>query len=213
MYGDPPWKLLAGPGRHPDKHYRTMKFKDLLAMGPAVAELAHPEGCRFVFWTTAPFLEKAFQFMRACGFRYSTCRVWAKLWPKEDGLFIFPDSMSRGTGYESIDDREFLIIAKRGRPERIPPGKQPRGLFFGRRTKKHSEKPEFVRDELRRMFAGPRLELFSRHEREDWMMWGEEVGKLDEAEAVRPGRGPARVWSASSRAGSPYGSRTGGASR
>lgn len=179
---------MAGPGRHPDRHYLTMKFKELLAL--PVAELGHPEGNRLVMWATAPFLRKAFILGETWGYRYSTTRVWGKLWPREDQLFIYADSLARGTAYEAIDDREFLIIFKRGKPERIPPGKQPRGLFFGRRAD-HSEKPALVRDELRRLFAGPRLELFSRHEVEGWTMWGNQVGKLDDKK-VRPGAAPRR---------------------
>jgi N6-adenosine-specific RNA methylase IME4 len=191
IYLDPAWKFVAGPGRAP--RYKTMPFKQLLDLARQIPALAHPDGCRMVLWVTRPFLEKGLQFMRAAGFRYSTCRTWAKLWPAEDGLFVMPDSLARGTGYEVIDDSEIIIIAKRGRPERVPPGKQPRGVFYAQRTHVHSEKPELVRDELRRMFGGPRLELFARHEREGWTSWGNEVGKLDARPSIRSRGNPARV--------------------
>lgn len=179
IYADPAWKFSSGKSRNPSNHYPTMTIPEIAAL--PVKDLAHPDGCRLLMWATAPILLLPFgprEVMRAWGFRYSTARVWRKLWPKEDGLFHYADSQSRGTGYEATGDWEILIIGKRGKPESIR-GRPPRGLVSARRYKEHSRKPDIFRDEIKRLFEGPRVELFCRHEHEGWDVWGNETRKFN----------------------------------
>lgn len=177
ILADPPWKFAAGPSRNPSRHYACMPLDEIKAL--PVGALAHPEGCRLFLWTTMPFLERSFEVLRAWRFRYSTARVWCKLWPKEDGAILFPDSFARGTGYEVIGNAEILLIAKRGRP-RPPRGRKPSSLIFAQR-REHSRKPDLVRDELATLFEGPRCELFARSTRPGWDAWGNETDKFGEA--------------------------------
>jgi N6-adenosine-specific RNA methylase IME4 len=180
IYADPPWKFSAGPNKNPSRHYPTMPLKAIAAL--PVKEMAHPEGCRLLMWVTPPILLLPFgprEVMTAWGFRYSTIRTWAKLYPKEDGAFIYPGSISRGSGYEVSGDAEFLVIGKRGRPQRIQ-GAKPRGLFYGRR-REHSRKPDFIRDEICALFEGPRIELFARSRHPGFDAWGDEVDKFQVA--------------------------------
>lgn len=175
LYADPPWKFSSGPSKNPRRHYPVMTVAEIAAL--PVRALAHPEGCRLLMWITMPHLMAAPKVLAAWGFRYSTARVWAKLWPSEDEMFVYPDSLSRGTGYEVIGNCEVLIIAKRGRPQRVANPK-PASLFFARR-REHSRKPDMVRDDIARLFAGPRAELFARSHHEGWDAWGLEVEKFD----------------------------------
>jgi N6-adenosine-specific RNA methylase IME4 len=178
ILADPPWKFSSGPSRNPRNHYPTMTIEEIKAL--PVKDLAHPEGCRLLMWITMPLAHRIQEIIGAWGFRYSTARVWAKLWPSEDEMFLYPDSLARGTGYEVVGNCEMLVIAKRGRPERVPPGKQPASLFFARR-RQHSRKPELIRTQMAALFDGPRCELFSRSPAPGWDAWGNETAKFVEA--------------------------------
>lgn len=178
---DPPWKFSSGPSRNPRNHYPTMTIDEIKAL--PVRDLAHPEGCRLLMWITMPLANRIDEILRAYGFRYSTSRVWAKLWPSEDEMFLFPDSLARGTGYEVVGNCELLVIAKRGRPARIPPGKQPASLFFARR-REHSRKPDCLRDEIAKLFDGPRCELFARSGHPGFESFGNETDKFPRLEAA-----------------------------
>ncbi len=179
ILADPAWRFSSGPNKNPERHYRTMPIREIAKL--PVRDLAHPDGCRLLLWATPPILLLPFgprEVMAAWGFRYSTVRVWGKLWPREDEMFIYPDSWSRGPGYETTGDAEFLIIGKRGRPQSLRTVAKPRGLFFARR-REHSRKPDLIRDEIAQLFDGPRCELFSRSSHPGFDAWGHELGKFD----------------------------------
>lgn len=171
---DPAWHFSSGPSRNPRNHYPTMRIPEIAAL--PVAGLAHPEGARLFMWATMPILPKAVEVMSAWGFRYSTARIWAKLWPSEDEMFIYPDSLAKGTGYEVIGNCEILLIGKRGRPQSIK-GKKPASLFFARR-REHSRKPDTFRNEVAQMFDGPRCELFAREPHPGFELWGNQTTKF-----------------------------------
>ncbi|MFH1557720.1 MAG: MT-A70 family methyltransferase, partial [Pseudomonadota bacterium] len=175
---DPPWEFKAGKKSRP-QHYGRMSVADICAL--PVRDLVHPDGARLLLWTTFPMLQQSFEVMRAWGFRYSTGRVWAKLWPSEDGMFLYPDSFAQGTGYEVIGNCEILLIGKRGRPQPII-GKKPASLFFARR-REHSRKPDCFMDEVTRLFEGPRLEMFARERRPGWDAFGNQTEKFTEVAA------------------------------
>lgn len=179
IYADPPWKFSSGPSKNPSRHYPTMSVEEICDL--PVRDLAHPDGCRLLMWITVPLLHRMPDVLRAWGFRYSTSRVWAKLWPREDEMFIYPDSIARGSGYEVIGNAEMLVIAKRGRAPPIV-GRKPASLFFGRR-REHSRKPDLVRDEALRIYPGPHAELFCRHTHPGWDTFGNETTKFN-AEAA-----------------------------
>lgn len=174
VLADPPWRFSAGQSRNPGRHYPTMRVEEIAAL--PVSELAHPEGCRLFLWITMPLLNRLPEILAAWHFRYSTARVWAKLWPSEDAMFLYPDSLARGTGYEVIGNCELLVIAKRGRVQRIA-GKKPASLFFARR-REHSRKPDIVRDEIAAKFDGPRCELFARSGHPAFEAFGNETTKF-----------------------------------
>lgn len=174
LYIDPAWKFSAGKSRNPSNHYRTMPLREIMAL--PVPALFHPEGCRVALWVTVPHLENGFKTLKAWGLRYSSARFWVKLWPDEDQMFIYPDSIARGTGYEIANDTEVLLIGKFGRPEKAPNPK-PRNSFYGQR-REHSRKPDHIRDWLARTYKGPRAELFARTETPGWAAWGDQVGRF-----------------------------------
>lgn len=182
IYCDPPTKFSAGPAKNPANHYPTMRLEDIAAL--PVGDLAHPEGCRLCLWTTPPLLlhpKGPAAMLKAWGFKYSTVRVWQKLRRSEGGLFVYNNSQNRGPGYETTGDAEFLIIAKRGRPESLIRRAKPRGLV-SYPLREHSRKPDEIRAELAQLFAGPRVELFTRQRFPGWEPWGLEIDKFEAAE-------------------------------
>jgi N6-adenosine-specific RNA methylase IME4 len=174
---DAPFKFCSGPSRNPRNHYPTMTLAEIAAL--PIGELAHADGCRLFAWITMPLLDRIPMPMQAWGFKYCTARVWLKTWPREsDSLFLMPDSFAKGTGYEIINTCEIQIVAKRGRPQRLG-GEKLRGHIIAPR-REHSRKPDCVRDEIARLFDGPRCELFARSTHPGFAAWGNEVDRFDE---------------------------------
>jgi N6-adenosine-specific RNA methylase IME4 len=186
VLADPAYRFSSGPNRNPKNHYATMPIAQIAAL--PVSELAHPDGCRLFLWITFPQLFRFPTLLKAWGFRYCTGRPWAKLKPNEDGLIIYPDSFAKGTGYEVTNSAELQIIAKRGRPQRLPSvkgqGAKLSGLIIAAR-REHSRKPDCVRDEIARLFEGPRCELFARSHHPAFEAWGDEINKYTTEEETR----------------------------
>ena len=84
-----------------------------------------------------------------------------------------PDSFAVGCGYEVRNTAELQIIAKRGKPQRLGGEKLAGHIIAPRRE--HSRKPDCVRDEIARLFDGPRCELFARSRHPGFEAWGNEV--------------------------------------
>ena len=178
---DAPTKFSSGPNRNPNNHYETMTIAEIAAL--PIGELAHPDGCRLFMWVTMPTLHRGPELLAAWGFRYCTARPWLKLWPKEDGLILRPNSFAVGCGYEVRNSSELQIIAKRGRPQRLG-GVKLRGHIIAPR-REHSRKPDCVRDEIARLFDGPRCELFARSRHPGFDSWGDQVGLFDGGSAEK----------------------------
>ncbi|KKK49714.1 hypothetical protein LCGC14_3132310, partial [marine sediment metagenome] len=80
-----------------------------------------------------------------------------------------------GTGYYVRNQHELLLIGRRGNLPVPEPGTQPTSVIHAPRTK-HSAKPEEVYKLIEAMYpTHPRIELFARQRRENWMSWGNEV--------------------------------------
>jgi N6-adenosine-specific RNA methylase IME4 len=141
-----------------------------------VGELAHPDGCRLILWTTWPHLHHAMQLLDQWGFKYCSGRPWLKLWPRESGQIIYPDSFAVGCGYEIRNTSELQIVAKRGRPQRLNGTKLAGHILAPRRE--HSRKPDSARDEIATLFDGPRVELFARSHHPGFEAWGDEINRF-----------------------------------
>jgi N6-adenosine-specific RNA methylase IME4 len=178
---DAPTKFSSGPNRNPKNHYATMTIAAIATL--PVGELAHPDGCRLMMWMTMPHLHHMNALLSAWGFKYCTARPWLKLWPRETGPILFPDSFAMGCGYEVRNTSELQIIAKRGEPQRLN-GTKLRGHIIAPR-REHSRKPDCVRDEIVQLFDGPRCELFARSHHPGFDSWGDQVGLFDEVDARR----------------------------
>lgn len=178
IYLDPPWFMSGGKASRP-QHYPRMKLPEIMAM--PLKDLAHPDGCRVFLWITAPLLDRCREILRAWGFRYCSVRTWGKLWPSEEGMFVYANSLARGTGYEVQGNAEFLIIGKRGKPQSIKGNPWTSIILEPRRD--HSRKPDSIRDEIAVRLEGPRLEIFARTSSPGWDIAGNETTKFDEVAA------------------------------
>lgn len=178
VLADPPWDhkqfSARGMSRHPSRHYPTMKLSDIKAL--PVGDLAAKDGWLFM-WTTHPHLEQAFEVMRAWGYKYSSVfQTWIKLNPKAASVMFFQHAdFHIGTGYTSRKNSELLLLGRRGRAEILT---KPFELLLARR-REHSRKPDLQYPRIEGYCPGPRLELFSRQDREGWTSWGLEAGKFD----------------------------------
>jgi N6-adenosine-specific RNA methylase IME4 len=176
---DPPYRFSSGPNRNPNQHYQTLPLAGIAAL--PISALAHPNGARLFLWVTMPWLARAPALLAAWGFKYCTARPWLKIWQSADGFFLTPDSFAVGCGYEVRNTTELQIIAKRGKPQRLGGQKLAGHVIAPRRQ--HSRKPDCVRDEIARLFDGPRCELFARSRHPAFDSWGNQVGLFDGAAA------------------------------
>jgi N6-adenosine-specific RNA methylase IME4 len=151
-----------------------MTLKDIERL--PVADLAHPDGARLFLWITAPLMIRSGEFLKAWGFRYSTCIPWIKTWPRDGGVFLYADSMARGQGLEAVGNAEFLVIGKRGRPQSIKGNPFPSPLIEARRE--HSRKPKSYRQHIIDRLDGPRCEVFGREPIAGFEVFGDEADKF-----------------------------------
>jgi N6-adenosine-specific RNA methylase IME4 len=163
VYADPPWNEAGGGKicRGANKHYPLMKTKDIMVL--PVAELAE-ENAHLYLWVTNGKLPDGLKVMESWGFRYVTNIAWGK-----DRI---------GIGQYFRGKHELCLFGVRGNlPYRIlPNGKRAQGeTFFTAPRKKHSEKPERMREMIEIVSPGPYIELFARKKTPGWDVWGNEV--------------------------------------
>ena len=178
---DPPWKYSGGTKSRP-QHYLRMTLPEVKAL--PVRDLLHPEGGRVFLWMTAPLLHRMPEVARAWRLRYSSVIPWIKLWPSENGLFVYPSSVARGTGFEVMGNAEYVVILKAGRPHSIK-GRPFSGVWIQPR-REHSRKPPNLLEEIEARIPGPHLEIFARQSRPGWDSWGNERTKFDPAPSAAP---------------------------
>lgn len=184
ILADPPWRFAymsgKGAGRGAERHYSCMSIDEIRAL--PVADAAARD-CFLFMWATAPCLPDAFDVLRAWGFKYSSVAfVWVKLNARAPRLFWGARDVFKGMGYTTRQNAEFVLLGRRGRPERLS---KSIGQVIVAPRREHSRKPDETHDLIEAFCAGPRLELFARHERPGWDCWGNETTKFN-APAIAP---------------------------
>lgn len=170
---DPPWRWAGGTKARP-QHYPRMTLDEIKAM--PVRDLLLPEGGRVCLWMTAPLMHRMPEIAKAWRLRYSSVIPWIKLWNGEDGMFVYADSIARGTGLEVMGNAEYCVILKAGRPHSIKGRPFPGVLIEPRRE--HSRKPPRLHSEIEARIPGPYCEIFAREHRSGWHAWGNETDKF-----------------------------------
>lgn len=162
---DPPWpyeggfwttshNTRTGARSNPKRvalPYEAMAVGEIAAL--PIRSLAADHTWLFL-WTTNRYLQDAFRVLQAWGFIYRQTIVWLK--DRSNGLVATIAPIHS----------EFLLVCKRGRPERK--ATFPSSVIEANRTKTHSTKPDVFLDHIEACCPGPYAELFARRARFGW---------------------------------------------
>ena len=169
IYADPPWTFKTfsdkGKGRSPEQHYDVL---DLPAISRLPINSISEDNAVLLMWVIDPLLDKAFEVIKAWGFKYKTVAfTWAKTNKTKPGFFT-------GLGYWTRGNPEMCLLATKGKPKRL--SKSVPQLVVDKR-REHSRKPDVMYKHIEDLLEGPYIELFARQQREGWDCWGNEVNK------------------------------------
>jgi len=158
IYADPPWQYgdkLTEEYGVAEHHYPSMSIEKLCEL--PIQDLADDNSVLF-FWVTSPILPECFEVIESWGFQYKTSFVW--------------DKVQHNYGHYNSVRHEFLLICTRG--SCMPDSKKLHDSVVSvERSKKHSEKPEYFRELIDKMYTeGKRIELFARIKADGWDSWG-----------------------------------------
>lgn len=175
ILADPPWRFTNRTGKVAPEHrrldrYSTMEIAEIA--GLPVADVA-AANAHLYLWTPNALLPEALRVMEAWGFRYISNIIWAKR--RKDGG---PDG--RGVGFYFRNVTEMLLFGVRGSMRTLQPARS-RVNMIETRKREHSRKPDEQYELIEACSPGPYLELFARHPRPGWVVWGDEAD-----EAVTP---------------------------
>lgn len=171
VLADPPWRFANRTGKVAPEHrrldrYSTMSLDAIKSLGvrDVVAKNAH-----LYLWVPNALLPEGLEVMAAWGFRYVSNIIWAKR--RIDGG---PDG--RGVGFYFRNVTEVLLFGVRGSMRTLAPGRSQVNMIETRK-REHSRKPDEQYDLIESCSPGPYLELFSRHPRPNWTLWGDEAAE------------------------------------
>jgi N6-adenosine-specific RNA methylase IME4 len=172
---DPPWSFRTwsarGKGKSADRHYACQSLDDIISL--PIDALMATDAVLFL-WVIQSHFPQALRALEAWGFTYKTVAfVWVK--PR------------LGMGFHTRAQSEQCWLATRGKGYQRQ-SKSVRQVVFAA-VREHSRKPDAVAHRIDQLVGNiPRIELFGRSEqRPGWTVWGDEVGKFNEAHhATRP---------------------------
>jgi N6-adenosine-specific RNA methylase IME4 len=166
---DPPWLFKSYSekdiSKMPQAHYACMSIDDIAAL--PVKSLADPKGCTLIMWATSPMLDQQMAVLKAWGFTYKTQGQWVKL--TKYGKLAF----STGHIYRSAS--EPWLVGTIGHPKQLV--KNVRNVIMAQ-VREHSRKPDQMRKNIERQWAGPYVELFGRQAVPGWTVWGNQVDRF-----------------------------------
>lgn len=162
---DPPWPMTRiHRDLYPDKvgfDYPTMTEEELMAC-PYVPDKA-ADDCHLYLWTTHRFLPMAFKLAEHWGFKYQCLMTWVK----NEGM----------VPYSWMYSTEHVLFCRKGNLQLDRLGLR---LDFAAKKREQSRKPDEFYDLVREASPGPRIDIFSREQREGFEQFGfvEEVNKF-----------------------------------
>jgi len=161
ILADPPWeqKMTGKWKREPNRRavlpYPTMGLEEIKRL--PVGKIADI-GCHLWLWVTNAFLRQGFEVMEAWGFNYLVPITWVK---------------PSGLGNWFVHTTQHILFGYKERC-RFPLGRY-KPTAFCASAGGHSQKPEESYELIESISPEPRLELFARHKRKGWDVWGNEV--------------------------------------
>jgi len=160
---DPPWDMEKiqrdlAPNQV-DFDYPTMSLDEIKDF-----KLPAHEECHLWLWTTQKYLRPSFDLLDAWDFTYLATFVWHK-----NGGF-------QPVGLPQFNC-EFVILARKGGQPFI----ETKQFFtcFNASRREHSRKPDEFYDVVKRVCPEPRIDIFSREDRDGYDVWGLEAGMFD----------------------------------
>lgn len=168
VLADPPWRFANRTGKVAPEHRRLDRYSTmpLDAIKALDVESALAPNAHLYLWVPNALLPEGLEVMAEWGFRYVSNIVWAKR--RIDGG---PDG--RGVGFYFRNVTELLLFGVRGSMRTLPPGRSQVNMIETRK-REHSRKPDEQYDLIESCSPGAYLELFARHQRPGWTVWGDE---------------------------------------
>jgi len=169
---DPPWKYGRSWDGGSKKSVFDKKYKIPYPMPYPEMTLNEIEAlpipmlcdtnCDVYLWATQKYIQDVFPIGTAWGLKYCQTLTWCKT------------PMGTGQGGLFTPTTEFLILFRKGRMP-IDKKRIDTTWFLIKRTRRHSEKPEYFQELIESVSNGPRLEMFARRKRSGWDSWGNEI--------------------------------------
>lgn len=171
VLADPPWRFSNRTGKVAPEHRRLDRYSTMsldaikeLRVQDVAARNAH-----LYLWVPNALLPEGLEVMSSWGFRYVSNIIWAKR--RKDGG---PDG--RGVGFYFRNVTEVLLFGVKGSMRTLSPGRSQVNMIETRK-REHSRKPDEQYDLIESCSPGPYLELFARHPRPNWTVWGDEAAE------------------------------------
>jgi N6-adenosine-specific RNA methylase IME4 len=168
VLADPPWRFTNRTGKVAPEHRRLDRYSTMvldtikaIPVSECVSNNAH-----LYLWVPNALLPEGMEVMAEWGFRYVSNIVWAKR--RKDGG---PDG--RGVGFYFRNVTELILFGVRGSMRTLSPARRQANMIETRK-REHSRKPDEQYELIEACSPGPYLELFARHPRADWTLWGDE---------------------------------------
>lgn len=161
IYADPPWQFdhQKSDTRKVTNQYPTMTTDAICDLD--IKSIATDPAALFL-WVPNSMVPEGLRVTTAWGFKYVTHFIWRK------------DKI--GMGHWVRNQHEILFVCKRG--DMPPPNGADRfASVIDAPRLGHSEKPLILYEMIEKMYPDvPRVELFCRRPRENWAVWGNQVG-------------------------------------
>jgi len=162
---DPPWPMKKSerterPNQGKYLDYRTMTLEEIGEL--SIQDLVNPDGCHVYLWTTHRFLPDAFDIFEKWGVEYHCTLTWIK-----------PTGM---TPFSWMFNSEFVLFGWIGTFKVEKMGIK---TTFEAKGREHSRKPDVFYDRVKEVSPGPRLDMFSREDRDGFETWGIEVNQFE----------------------------------
>lgn len=163
---DPPWPMKKiereeRPNQGVELDYPVMTLEQIADEALVPVRTLAADDCHIYLWVTHKFLPAGMDLLKAWGFNYQCVMTWRK------NVGITPFSW--------MYDTEHVLFGRRGNLKLQRLGLR---LSFEAPVQGHSRKPDVFYERVIEASPGPRVEMFSRRERDGFTVWGNEVADV-----------------------------------